>query len=265
MGDFVYRIGSNINVIGRPPSFYDSSRPAPDGIRFCSLYAVRQEDAAAIEDTAGTAAGFRGVVWSRFLWADFDTEEAGKAACTSLERSGLGHTVYHTGGRGLHIGVLRAADPSHTLPMQDKLWAVENLPGCDPSIYWHLHLLRLPGALHERTGLPKRLLYTRPGRELHLPPYSPAAAVSTAKGPGKEEGQRKSIFDCWGVMSRLNQDPSLSRQKHLVYLAMSLRGEAGVTAEEALWVSLEVNRGFDEPKEESEVQRIVDWAYEQAL
>lgn len=261
MDRFVFRVGSTTNVLGRPPRFYSSDRLVAEGCKFASVYAVRQEDAAAIEDTAQTAAGFKGVVWSFRLWADFDTEEAGAAACKFLKGQGIAHTVYHTGGRGLHVGVDRAADPSHTLPMQDKLWAEQHLPGCDLSLYWHLHLIRLPGTLHERTGLPKRLLYSWPGSQLTLPPYAPAERMSSVP---KQEGDRRSIFEAWNIVSKLTQDVSISRQKHLVLLAVALRREAGVTEEEALWVSLEVNRGFDEPKEASEVERIVEWAYEQA-
>jgi hypothetical protein len=46
-----------------------------------------------------------------------------------------------------------------------------------------------------------------------------------------------------------------------VELAIALHKDAGVTREEAAWVVKEVNRGFSEPKDEHEVDRIIAWAY----
>lgn len=263
MDGYVYRVCSSTNVLGRPPRFVRSDHLANVGARFASVYAVRQEDARAIANAAGTAAGYRGVVWSRRLWVDFDNHEAADRAEEFLRKEGYDYVVYDTGGgRGRHIGILRAALPSHTLPIQDKLWATEYLPGCDLGLYWHLHLIRLPGALHERTGLPKRLLRRAEGRELTLPPYLPDEAEKATSHTAQQGTTRQSIFRIWEVASLLVGEPGESRHRQLVQLAKALRHDGKVSFEEACWVVVEVNMGFVDPKPREEVIRIVKWAYE---
>lgn len=258
-----YRVGSHSSILGRPPKFYDSKDLKASGCSFASVYAIRQEDAEAIETTAGTASSFKGIVWSRRLWIDFDTYEAADEAQAHLEEMKYDHVVYDTGGRGRHVGVLRTASPSHTLPAQDKQWVEESIKGADLSLYWHLHLIRLPGALHERTGKTKRLLRAHAGRALVLQPLRETVrSVRSEGGSEVEILSRTSVFSQWAVVSLLHGARGGDRHRHLVCLAKTLKEEAGVTFEEALWVAREVNRGFKEgPKSEEEVLRIVRWAY----
>jgi hypothetical protein len=260
MEEYIYRVGSFTHKLDKPPFFYVSGGLLTAGCTFGSVYAVRKEDAEAIT-TAGTAANYRGTCWSRRLWLDFDDEASLKQTLEFLKKENYDHVVYHTGNRGGHVGILRDAAPSHLLPYQDKKWAVENAPGCDRSIYWALHLFRLPGTVHDTTGLPKRLVSKHEGKELVLPSYEPEAPKDT-RTPIGIKGSRGSIFKCWQVVSRLTLGEVANRQKHLVVLCKALRHDAGVTLEEATWVALEVNRGFDEPKPQEEVIRIVNWAYE---
>jgi hypothetical protein len=256
---FLYRLGSPDRSLGRPPQFYRSSDLVARGCRFASVYAIRKEDAEAINE-AGTAAQFKGIVWGAKLWIDLDTEEAARAAQCRLKELGLGHTVWTTGGRGCHIGVDRLANPSHLLPYQDKQWVKENIAAADLSLYWHLHLIRLPGALHEKTGQPKRLLYTIEGRHLSLPQYNPEQTDVAVEGQKSPKDGYNSIFSNWSIVSKLTDDGT-SRHHQLVRLASALVDHGGVSQTEALWVLLEVNRGFKEPKPVEEVEKIVGWAY----
>lgn len=260
---FIYRIFSSTNIIGRPPRFSSSNGPIPRGSQFASVYAVRQEDARAIEETATTAAGFKGIVWSKRLWVDFDNKEAAKVAINWLKEEGYGFSVYSTGSiRGIHIGIDRIADPSHILPLLDKQWVEEHLPGADLSLYWHLHLIRLPGAVHESTGERKRLVYKQDGKSIQKGSINfkeMGSKVSTIP-----EGTRKSIFSSWAVTSSLTSNGDQgSRHEQLLKLAIALKKECGVTADEAMWVTAEVNRGFDDPKGQDEIERIIRWVYEE--
>ena len=258
---YIYRIGSPTNSIGRPPKFYRSAELLPKGQSFGSVYAVSVEDAHFIEE-AGTAAGYKGVVWSQRLWVDFDSEDGARAAQSKLKELGYDHVVYTTGGRGCHIGILRPSAPSHVLPLRDKQWVANNLPGADLSLYWHLHLIRLPGAVHERTGLAKRVLYKVEGRELILPPYDPDANVRAFREVSAEAGREGSIFQNWEIISQLTAlNPNGSRHQHLVNISATLCNSSGINRDRALWIVQEVNRGFPEPKTEEEVEKIVDWAY----
>jgi hypothetical protein len=258
MDSFIYRIGSSDNILGRPPRFYSSTDLAGSGCRFASVYAVRKEDAEAIETTSGTAAGFKGIVWSQKLWVDFDTYEAASEAEKTLDKLGLGYVVYDTGGRGKHIGINRDTKPSHTLPGQDKAWVQANLVGADLSLYWHLHLIRLPGAVHEKTGGIKKLIKRKEGNSVQLGQPKENEAVSVSEVT-TSPGARNSIFGTWSVMSNITPT---GHRRQLVELAVALQRDVGVTTEEATWVLLEVNRGFNVPRDVDEIERIVAWAYE---
>ena len=260
MDKYNWRLGSTTTTLGKPPLFYTNRDLLPSGCQFASVYGITAEDAQAIH-TEGTAAQFKGVVWSARLWADFDTTESAEAAKAFLKKEGYDHVVYTTGNRGAHIGVARSATPSHLLPQRDKQWAATNLPGCDLSLYWHLHLIRLPGAVHESTGLRKELLYSHEGRQIILPPYVNSEGTSYVPKAPTSSGNRDSIFNIWSIASNLTEPTGISRHKHLVGLAKALRDDGQVTADEALWVLLEVNRGYGEAKPEEEVQSILRWAY----
>ena len=261
---FTYRVGSTTRSHTVPPRFYPSKLLRERGCNYASVYAVREEDAKAIEE-AGTTSQFKGVVWSQRLWADFDSKESFGAAQSFLKEQGYDFTVWDTGGdRGGHLGILRTAQPSHLLPQRDKAWAVANLPGCDAGLYWHLHLIRLPSALHETSGKPKVCVARHPGRELILPPWQeremralerPVLGTHTPVG-------RKSIFQDWKVMERLTPMPGQSRHRQLLLLATAVK-EAQGTPEEARWLCGELNKAFDDGKGLEELDRLVQWTYSQ--
>lgn len=259
-----YRIGSTTNILGRPPQFYDSSSLHQGGCKFASVYAVTEEDAQAIQHSAQTAAGYKGTVWSQKLWIDFDDRQAGEEAQEALKNSGLAFVVYDTGNRGFHIGIGREAKPSHVLPLQDKQYVATTFPKADLSLYWHLHLIRLPGVAHEKTGEIKRLVYEQEGKALVLPLYEPPPAFTNTPGAlNQYQGkQRGSIFREWNVVDKLNPDPN-NRQGSLVNLALALKNDGNLNQEEALWVTAEANRGLDNPKSDNDIERIVKWVYEE--
>lgn len=260
--NYCYRIGSHSCSIGRPPNLFRSGELLQAGCTYGSVYAITETDARAIQE-AGTAAGYKGTVWSQRLWVDFDDEQAATLGRARLKEMGVDHVVYTTGGRGCHIGILRDAAPSHVLPMRDKLWVRDNLPGADLSLYWHLHLIRLPGALHERTGLPKRLLHKETGRVLVLPPYNPDETVPTGpRGRAVGINQRTtSLFQDWEVIKKLTEQGSTrSRHDQLLSLALTLKGRGDIGPDEMGWLLAELNRSFADPKGQDEIEGIVRWA-----
>ena len=255
-----HRLVSHTNVIGRPPVFVHNSRVAGPGVKFTSVYALREEDAKAIQ-AAGTTAGFRGTVWSQRLWIDFDSYAAAERAESFLKKEGYDYVAYDTGGRGHHVGVLRHIAPSHLLPARDKDWVYANLQGADLSLYGHIHLIRLPGVMHERTGRPKVLFQSVRGRAIELPEYHPKEIRATKFAP--QSNERMSIFSNWAVVSRLTGNTQEGdRHRSLLILCRGLK-ECKVTVDEALWVMLEVNKGYNDPKPEEEVVRIAEWTYAQ--
>lgn len=255
MADYIYKLFSPTADYGVRPNFVDVVPSNVSG--FVSLYQVTKETAEAIEQ-AGTVKGFKGIVWSKRLWIDFDNEDAARRADGKLKEMGYDYVCYTTGNRGLHFGILRNNPPSHLLPLLDKAWVKTHFPDADLSIYTHLHPFRIPGTIHEKTGRPKALVSEQRGRALILPPLKREEMQIVYAGP--KPG--KSVFDCFFVMA--NTVPVDSGQRHstLVKLINALKNDAGASMDIAMWWVSEWNKMLSEPKEEYEIEKAVRSIYE---
>jgi hypothetical protein len=240
---------------GSSPDFRILDKAVVQG--FASLYQVTEETAKAIEQ-AGTVKGFKGIVWAKRLWLDFDDEDAARRANSRLKEMGYDYVCYTTGNRGLHFGILRHHDPSHLLPLLDKAWVKTNFPEADSSIYTHLHPFRIPGTLHQKTGRAKVLISEQRGRALTLPPLKREEMQIISSG----QKQGKSVFDCFYVMA--NTVPIDPGQRHstLVKLLNALKNDAGVSMDIAMWWVSEWNKMLSEPKDEHEIEKAVRSIYE---
>lgn len=76
------------------------------------------------------------------------------------------------------------------------------------------------------------------------------------------QGRGKSIFDCFRVVA--NSVPCKNGERHpqLIRLIYALRDEAQVGFSEACWWASEVNKLFEEPKEDHEIEKAVRSIYE---
>lgn len=133
---------------------------------FSSLYYVTRSTASTLESSG--FASYKGDVWAPSLWIDFDTESGAVQARGRLAELGLAYKEWTTGNRGAHFEIPRPHSPSHLLPKLDKYWVADNFPEADLTIYLQLHLFRLPGARHEKTGKIKKIVNTVQGSELIL-------------------------------------------------------------------------------------------------
>lgn len=227
---------------------------------FSSLYSVDEFTAHALVDT-GTIRGFKGIVWSDRLWLDFDTQEAGKEALNKIkERTELNYVCYSSGGRGLHIGILRDSNPSHLLPLFDKKWTEKTFEGHDPSIYSHLHLFRLPGTIHEKTGLKKELIEVG-GKESVQVDFS---ILENEKQydytENKVYGGDRSIFDSKSIMYNSTPQDNGQRHEHLVRCLYALKSSS-VSVFNARWWVGEVNKTYNDRKSEESLDQLVRSIY----
>jgi hypothetical protein len=242
---------------GSEPKFIHRNNLPEQG--FASLYSVTKETAEAIVE-AGTAAGFKGVVWSKYLWLDVDSYEKADRVEERLNERNLDWISYCTGGRGAHFCIRRDNLPSHLLPNIDRIYVKEHFPESDSSIYTHLHPFRLNGTIHQKTGRRKRLVEEHPGRALILPPFNSKSKFgSEATDFRPQEG--KSIFDEFLIMRNSTEAKEGERHAQLVRLSYALR-DAGYSASIATWWLGEVNKRFNPPKSAVELEKIVRSIYE---
>ncbi len=252
-----YNLYSPTADYGIRPLFVCTDKQSPNP-GFQSLYAVTEETAKAIQQE-GTTKHFKGIVWSQYLWLDFDSYEAADRAEQRLKELGYGYNAYDTGGRGAHFRVDRIADPSHLLPARDKAFVQSTFPEADTSIYTHLHPFRIEGTIHDKTGLSKRLVCECRGSAVVLPRLKKENMLLS---PGHTTGRRdKSIFDILRVMA--NTIPCRNGERHptLIRLLYALRDSAQVDIKVAhFWVT-EWNKMCQEPKPEEEIEKAIRSIY----
>ncbi len=252
---YCYSIFSGSKHYGSKPSFIYSNRLPSQG--FSSLYQVTAETACAIEQ-AGTAAAYKGCVWGERLWIDVDSYEEAEKVDSRLRKEGYDYVSYDSGGRGAHFGVLRDHEPSHLLPVKDKAWVKANFQEADTSIYTHLHLFRLPGSIHEKTGRAKQLVESIRGRALKLPPLE----MREVKLSGNvNSGGDISVFDCFSVMANTIPVKNGNRHPTLVKLAYALKDQAGANADFAYQWLIETNKMFEDPRSEEHIEQIIRSVY----
>jgi hypothetical protein len=258
--EYVYALWKPFVFSSAKPRFYRISELPGHG--FSSLYYVTksQADLLSVEGTKG----FKGCVWSERLWLDFDDQLSGRKALEEIRKCGYDYLCYTSGRRGLHVGLLRNTEPSHTLPWLDKVWKRKHFPDADDSIYAHLHLFRRPGDRHEETGKRKELLSSA-STGIAIPSLEPeeiaeseqrltAAQDAFMAGPNMEN--TRSIFDDLYIRQLTTPRSEGDRHPTLVKLAYALhrRGyDAGVAS---FWLS-ESNKLYPTPKPQSEIDKIV--------
>lgn len=255
MEQYTWYLYSNAAHYGTSPTFYPTSKLPKEG--FASLYAITSDSATAIV-TEGTTKQFKGVVWSPYLWIDFDSTEAAERAGSRLEQMGLTFDAYTTGNRGLHFRLYRSFDsrPSHLLPAKDKQWVREHFEGADLSIYTHLHPFRMEGTVHDKTGQRKSLVFEHKGSSITVPALKEEAFTSAAAS----QPRGRSVFDNFKLMANTVPIHNGNRQYFLIRQLYALR-ESGVPADIALWWVQNWSLMLAEPKSDEELEKAVRSIY----
>lgn len=242
---------------GSANSFVSGSYIPKEG--FSSLYAVTSDTKEAIGQE-GTTRFFKGVVWSPHLIIDCDTDEATQEVGTWLDEKGYSYDAFTTGNRGMHFYIATNSDPSHLLPLAHKQFVQTTFKssGVDTSIYTHLHLFRLPGTVHEKTGRPKELFHSAKGKVLEI---ARATLTTATTNTGSSVTGAKSVFNQFRIMSNTVPVSVGLRHETLVKLCYALKDDAQVDGSLALWWLLEANKLFNVPKPEEDVEKILNSIY----
>jgi|SRR5271165_3835192 len=221
---------------------------------FSSLYNFTQETGEAISETG--VAGYKGVVWSPWLKIDFDDREAAMEARERLIAEGIGFEMYKTGNRGMHFYINRPCLPSHLLPQMDKMWVESNFPKADLSIYTHLHMFRVSGTKHEKTGKLKIIVEIFEGRPLIIDPVNKMQSFIRRKYTS--QFANSSIFTNDYIMGMSVPHENGGRHNSLMNLAVAMRHEGEQPEFIARWL-YHVNLLFSEPSPQSELDNIVEF------
>lgn len=114
-------------------------------------------------------------LFSDILFVDIDGEDSAvQQFGDKLVDLGLQFEYWHTGRRGGHFHVpIKPMQGQHVINSQ-KMWLYSHFKelltqGLDMSIYTPNGQIRMPGAIHEKTGKPKKLFEEIPGKILEIP------------------------------------------------------------------------------------------------
>jgi hypothetical protein len=242
-----------------PTDLVYSDKASDPSIRFTTLYNVTEESAVRVRGE-GTVAGFVGPIWSERLWLDIDGYDKAETVELRLKEMELDYEAYDSGSKGAHFGVLRNHRPSHLLHKKDKLWVGANVPEADRSIYTPLHLFRIPGSTHEKTGRKKELVsVNKTGKSIV---FDQNTFVVPKVLVGTHIGNSLFLDPRFGTVVR----PTEMGERHytLVKACYALK-DKGADINTARWVLEELNKTFREEKEPFEVNKIVEGIFSRTL
>jgi len=158
---------------------------SPDGqYTYRSLYGYWTDTRDIIHSQGHTRdlAGLR--VFSDCIVIDCDTEAEAVATDHLLTELGYGYEQWTTGNRGCHYHI-----PIHPMFGTDVVWSqrawlksVGLWEIIDTSIYREGGQIRTEGAIHEKTGKPKRILSRTKGRLLEVPMVKTPPLSPTVRG-----------------------------------------------------------------------------------
>lgn len=197
---------------------------------FRSVFGFPEETAAAIQDQGGTRGlnGYR--IFADELLVDFDNNEpAAEAAIKWLELHRIQHSMWHSGGRSVHLHIDTVPTTGLTVARNHKKFVAANFPGADLSFYHGAGMFRLPATLHESNlGQFKRQAYIYEGKLLNIQDYiqefelEPTYNINDQQSRSKEEAERMLTYLTFKVINKGE------RNKH-VYVMSRLCMDLGYT------------------------------------
>jgi len=146
-----------------------SLTPIPDA-KFRSVFGYPPEAQAHIKAEGSIVGVKQFPVQSSILFIDVDEEEHLDEIERIIAATGVGYNVFTTGHRGCHFHIDMTPTTSIHLPYSQAEYIRElGLSGMvDLTIYRHHSIIRVPGAIHSKTGKPKELLRSIDGPMLTI-------------------------------------------------------------------------------------------------
>lgn len=228
---------------------------------YASLYAFDKSAADQILSQGHSKGLNKFHVFAESLTIDIDSGIEGLSlAVDVLNTRGLHYEVWQSGGKGFHVIVPHQPIFSVDLPYAHK-GCIEELGlerVADMSLYQHGRLISLPGRVHPKTRLKKRLLYIIHGRKFMLD-------INNIKVPQFRLNIQKELgMLATGLMRAadlITKPPTEGNRHTQVWGTSKALMEAGLSFDTVLEIMTEVNETWEEPKSPEELKRAVHQAY----
>ncbi len=225
---------------------------------YTTVFGFSEQDAEIIKSSGNSRGLQQYNVGSSCLIMDFDDgEKSAISVSETLQERDITHWVFESGGKGMHIYAQCETGYSQSLPYQHAKLAASLSDACDPSLYRHNSLIRLPGTIHERTGKPKTLRSSFSGvASLQLPPvpvYFPEPMPVT---------NRDNLYFMFAQMaSFLDGDVTPGHRHDCIWRLTNDCYRAGLSFDATLELAQTINEQFKPPKDSLDVARVVEERY----
>jgi len=206
--------------------------------------------------TSKSSKGFsRFEVSSDYLLIDIDEgEEALEEAEETIQSKGYGYEVWFSGCKGFHLLLSHQMVSSIHLPYSHKVF-VESLGINADDIYNHSRLVSLPGRVHPKTGLKKKLIKRVKGCKLSLEVIEkPDIKFDFSSVTNTDE--LASGFN--RVSNMIVKPPKIGGRHVAIWGTSKDLYEGGLPYDVIVEIMIKVNDSWKNPKEEEEVLAAVE-------
>lgn len=226
---------------------------------YCSVFMFNQDDAKQIEAAHSSKGLDQYEVYADCVFVDIDTGDNDLGACcAALQRLGLGYSVYSSGSKGYHVTIpLAEIVRGKNVPYSMMKWVESLGVPFDRSIYRAGALIALPGRVHPKTRVPKRLIQTVEGSPLTLPLVEAPAPIHFNLG-NDEDALKRALTQ----LNLLAMDEPEEGQRHVsIWKTAKSLYEAGIELATALDLIGAINGSWENPKHEDDIVQAVERAY----
>ena len=242
-----------------PLSILKQMLKAPDP-GYATVYCFDENSANAILADRHSSGFGRYPVYTDELVLDLDAgdEQLARAEAVLKTRK-LAYTVWFSGGKGYHIYIpLTKMLSGKDVPYSQKKYVEDLNIGADLSLYQHGRIISLPGRVHPKTGLKKKLVKTIKGLALDLPMLIAPAPVFNFESNGGLNDYEAAL---WKLLALLNDEPSPGNRHTQLWSTALHLADAGLSYDTALELLTEVNSTWKSSKTAEEVSMAVKQAY----
>ena len=227
---------------------------------YCSVFMFDEDAAKQIEESHNSRGLDQYEVYADRVFIDLDNGDADLSMCCDrLSNLGLGYSVYSSGSKGYHVTIpLKDVISGKNVPYSMMKW-VEGLGvNFDRTIYLAGALIALPGRLHPKTRVPKRLIKTVDGKPLTLPIIDAPAPITFNLGQDSDALKRALT-----QLNILGHDEPVNGERHTsIWKTAKSLAEAGIELTTTLDLINAINNSWDNPKDEADVVQAVERAYD---
>lgn len=232
---------------------------------YASLYWFKEEDAKTLQDAESSKGMNRFDVGGKYLIMDLDDGDRYLEVIENkLNQENLSYEVWFSGGKGYHIYIPHQFIISAHLPNSHKMAVLDLFPDAaemvDMTLYQAGRLLSLPGRIHPKTGLKKRLIKTCLGKAYVLQIVEQDRSMLDFVVSYHDNDLAKGLDN---LLHLALQSPSIGGRHTALWGAAKDLARSGLDVQTVYNLLSEVNKLWENPKTPEEVLNAVNQAFRQ--